>query len=1033
MAAGSMETLETHQCEVPGTFWLLPLGHQIPSDEPTKRLYVHVIPQRVTYQILIDVEVPISGLFDAMLHVTMSNKEILDDKQPEWSLYYKKSIVNTIDATTNNFKSGATFLMRNGESPMPLFHSGNLWPCQSCSASFESIAKLMQHLTIMNHHQMANFGVPTNWGSKKEPTPKKIKDHLPSNARRDKMNEALMQEESTLEKFVPDEEDLEWENLCARRFVVKKSQKWKHGFEDMDPDFIEAIQEGGKVPSDCKRMLTGTWEAYKPYLRKIVTFYQGVKGKLLHYRNFLAFGTSDLVQLCDPEEFVNQYVGASPEMMKKFLAAHSTLIKLVEQDAMSPSRSDDFGKLYDDPKTVAEKGPRDKDLFLSNLERITKSVKNKGLWSEYKARADSKRKHANELDDKLINRTASKSTAKIKEGINKFLGHKYAIQSEKDLLRCGNDKQKLSKKEWVNCTEFAVTRLQIISSGRREATDMTVGEWENRTMDADGSAIINRTFTKLEGTMETFIHLDAVETFLVTAYENAKLIQFPELDKQERRQLQSFFVNSAGTEYIGKKGNPAHFSHWNAITGIRLETKDFRRTMASWSLSTDQVTRANTAFVCAHSLETMTKVYANQKMKKQKAIEVLLKYRDEALGMGTAIGTSRGRSEFLSCPLTQLPEEVAERQKKLRLASYDNALSKALRNEREYHAGRHANTPDKPACDDSRASLLELIVEELESGVPATEKVGFMADVLLKREKDEKKKKYAKSISRKEAIISLIDSPRFEKCPAAISLTNILILAASAKVGKDVDSIEEEAVKSWVKQLENMNRGGRVLHGYRTRSALVRLANISGTVETYSFGNEVIEGQVRAMQNSRKLLEQDDQTSPEVEQKVLQPKTVRRSPRTVEKGITDTEEDLTPIKTESPHIPTRTSPSFVQSVSKKLNFTPTKPDEDNKTRKRKINLESPATPSPIKVQRKLGMKRQPNWNYNERIRLLEHILKNMEDPTLGRSVKGTKDLELNVLPKFSPNLVEKPEESRKLDEIAAQFYRYISLLDYISV
>jgi hypothetical protein len=126
---------------------------------------------------------------------------------------------------------------------------------------------------------------------------------------------------------------------------------------------------------------------------------------------------------------------------------------------------------------------------------------------------------------------------------------------------------------------------------------------------------------------------------------------------------------------------------------------------------------------------------------------------------------------------------------------------------------------------------------------------------------------------------------------------------------------------------------------------------------------------------------------------------------------------------------------LAQSVSKTLNFTetPKKTNVDSKSRKRKSIEQSPATPSPNKVSRKEGLKRQPNWTFQERKKLLEHILKNMEDPTLGRGVQGERDLELNVLPKYSPNLVEKPEESRKLEEIDAQFYRYISLLDYIAV
>ena len=75
--------------------------------------------------------------------------------------------------------------------------------------------------------------------------------------------------------------------------------------------------------------------------------------------------------------------------------------------------------------------------------------------------------------------------------------------------------------------------------------------------------------------------------------------------------------------------------------------------------------------------------------------------------------------------------------------------------------------------------------------------------------------------------------------------------------------------------------------------------------------------------------------------------------------------------------------------------------------------ETSVSPPPIRV-----LRQQPNWGLTERIRLLDQILKFMEDPTRASDRAGlTKmDLEMNVLPKVSPH--------RKLDEITAQYYRY---------
>ena len=86
-----------------------------------------------------------------------------------------------------------------------------------------------------------------------------------------------------------------------------------------------------------------------------------------------------------------------------------------------------------------------------------------------------------------------------------------------------------------------------------------------------------------------------------------------------------------------------------------------------------------------------------------------------------------------------------------------------------------------------------------------------------------------------------------------------------------------------------------------------------------------------------------------------------------------------------------------------------------------------AEPSPIKVVRKPQLMRQPNWRKEDRVKLLDHILTYMEDPTRGYNRLGKRDLEHNVLPKVSPDIEERPEESRKLEEIITQYYRCVSV------
>ena len=48
---------KTRTTAVPGTHWILPRGQQTPVGEPNRLLFVHVIPQNVAYQLLLDTDV----------------------------------------------------------------------------------------------------------------------------------------------------------------------------------------------------------------------------------------------------------------------------------------------------------------------------------------------------------------------------------------------------------------------------------------------------------------------------------------------------------------------------------------------------------------------------------------------------------------------------------------------------------------------------------------------------------------------------------------------------------------------------------------------------------------------------------------------------------------------------------------------------------------------------------------------------------------------------------------------------------------
>lgn len=1071
--------MEVRSIPVPGAFWIVHVDTDRHKElTPNKQIFIHVIPLDITYQILLENDIPIRNLLDGMDNILGLGKSAKEKDEAKYNLYWKLSNVNTMgpDCSTTLFPTGATFLMTDGDPILPTFHSGKLWQCETCSLSYDLFKDLNLHTLKTRRHQMSLFGQSINWGVIWQAEDTNTKKQ-PINDRRKLMEEAIKEPENKLNKFDLDDADHKWELNVARKRVVERSRKFQSNQEKMDPEFCQAIKDGTPIPIDCSRQMTGTWEAYRIQLRKIVTFYQGVKKRPLHYRDFFAFGEENLVHLSEPEQLFNKRKGATPEMLKKCLATHNMLMDLVREEAVSAEGLESFGKPH--KEEAARMGIVDRGNFLQNLDLIERQIKANKLWSKYAIRANARRKHTEQLAEQLEENSRKKTNGQLKVDVDKFFASKFAIDAENDLMRAATtENMKLGNKEWNNMTEFVITRLQVFFGGRTEAGNLTVEEWENRLEDEDGTTTIDREFTKLEGTLETFLHLDEVETFFFKAYEIARYNQFPELEKEERRSLQSFFVNAAGKDYWhGTKGNRDHLNAWNEITNRRDEITDFRRNMANWSLTADQVTRANSAFVCAHSVEIMTKVYAKQKNKQKQGIKVLERYRIEELGRPE---TSEGRKQFLEL---KLPPKLEERQRKLRIDSYHRAFNNALKIEKEEHMEKHRDEPDKPASDASRASLLEIIADELASGKPVLPKEGFMADMFLKQTEGGTKKGYVKNEKATEVIMSAIDSPTFAKHPSAKLLKEILIMAASSKIANRVDVVEEVVVKKWMDQLTYFKRRNTKLQSFCTKAAFISLAESAGEENTYS-GNVHIAGKVREMQDVKKRLLNDYQKNEDILESKSQGKKEkkakekeqqdnlfhdapspskspdRKRPRSVGKGVakelfssppqpklktiedqiaSESPKTPSPVKAYSPdpstEMPETPSPMKAYLLAEEQ-ASPVKAyslasTTSNLTQKKTPDTpkmpQIPETPSPIKLKQ-TGAKKE-NWSRDQRKKLLSHIIKYMNDPTQAQEGRrGKADLRDNVLSKVSPELDEKPGQSRTLEDIVSQWYRYVYLL-----
>lgn len=1109
-----METV-VRKTNLPTSNWILPENEEIPIGGPTKRVYILVIMNdlNIALEFLLASDIPMDNFFDALLIMAEGSGWIshLDNSY----LYFKNVEVDIVNGNTESHPSGSTFIFSE-ESKKPIFHSGKLWQCESCTAGFNGILQLINHMSL-HKHKLKNYNVPTSWGPQEE---KELCDQdvnlaheaedgnlnveddekinhkcktekdiiLPSHdseeellkeeriedlsiVRREKMAESARRPKSILDVFVQNDDDKDWLLKVARFETVTSSAIFKQKQFKMAEGVKQAIKQGGQISKEGEREITGTWDVMKYCLPKVVQKYQIVVGRTLHFSDFFAFGTDELVELQDPNIFLRNWDGINADSRSNFLSAHVLLWTLVLDDVKSLNGQQKFQRRYIGDKNKLPKAAQDQERYINALERIKKDIKEKNTWSILKTEAYSKRCEMDILKKQLLTPPESMQRS-IKEAVDVYLSSDHSQNCEKLLISSSQQGSvPLEDKDFLDITRHVVLRIQIISGGRTNTHDMTMGEWHNREIREDGNVIIGRTFSKVEklGT-DNFILLGPVEFCLCLHYESVRQIKFPYMSTKDDSDQQSFFLNSIGTTYIGKSGSKGHLSKWSEITGRTGTITDFRRNMSDWSLSTDLVTRANTAFVNNHSTDMMIKVYASKDKKREKGIEALLQYRLK--------GLEQSYLKHASLFKIQLPKDFVEKQTKRKLLSYDSSLKKIVQYERNLLEAQHDNVINKHASNESRAAFLEAITEERKSGA-VNKKRGYLADKLLVRPKPYDKKD--KIISN---VLELVDSPQYANNPAVISLNRILIRAAGQMENKKelpisefIKEVENSVVYSWILQIENLARPGSKLIEFRNFASFQKISSLEdvGGVQTYCLNNKTIENQVQGMIDSRNSLmsennDKDSKKTPisaenfiknfsraknssSIDSKLKeennneaettsQTMVLRSSEKSkIQKTLFSTPEKDSAVKSSPKRLfaTPENNKSIIESASPYLKVTKTqtmktpKKQKYEKTREsprlkpydvpKLKDSESPKTPPPIQLRRTSLLKRKPLWNKEDRKTLLEHILKNMSDPTLPKRREGMDDLKENVFKKVSPVWNEEPEMSRSIDDIIDQYYR----------
>ena len=1075
------------------TFWVLPDDDKQPEDgQPTKRLYAHLImdndeDNNSSIQMLLTVPRTMDEIYEAIVDV------LPIDMNPQ--LFYKNSPVDISYGTdTNLYPNGTTFLVLDTTIvKLPDHHSGWLWQCQECDLSFQTRNQLSTH-NIRSLHLMQNFNTPFDWGHNEENSDDEEEDKEEEDkeeeyedqeeeeeleeegdegeweeneeeelikSRRQRMKEAAREQNPTRD-FVPDKQDIDWEKQVFARHIYENSAKFKSSSHQMHESVKTGIKTGN-IPNMFQRQLPRTATSYIYGLRQTAQFYQEENANIhpgevykIHYRNFLDFGTNNMVRMASPLAFLKKWEGVGTETKRNFVASHNMLRNIVYNHADSAKGKLEFAIPYKEAgmgmREAQKKGAKDARTYCSELDGISKSIERDGTWGKYKYQVNTKRLSKEATRQKLYGDDHRQET--IGEDVQKFIHSDFAIKAQDLIL----GKRILSDKEWVTGTRYLVTQIQCTQGSRREGQDMTVNEWENRQPDLTdpGAVTIIRNFTKLTGRKDTptYLALSLADTALCCAYENAKHIKFPQLCEDPNYRHMSFFINSNGNAYMdGVQGNPLHLTDWKRITGRNDTPTSFRDCLCNFSLTRDEVTRANLAFMNNHSTETMVRIYASGDQKMKAGIDALKKYRNEQLHI---VGIKNPQKIKLST-------RARERQIQNQLENYDETLSAAVFNE----SATDKEASKKHFCNnESRAALIELCAAEIKTGVSVNDR-GFLADILLRRNP-----KYINlgKYKVKKAILRVMDSPAYQV--QARSLHDLLIQEARRQGPMEIDEnglnqIENKVLDSWLRQHDKMANPGISLRGWRIPAALFDIANFTAKSD-YCLGNNLIADFISQMQKTRGNLAQTEQEAEEDENAMSPAAIIKLSRKTLQVNkelmskLADSKDDSgdkdkqVPSPTDSPRsmryqanqllkedhtlqqnitpkkkmppkrrriIESSSSDEEEENINKKLK----KQQEDN-DEKDKDNNEDEDWLFPVeKVLAQQRNGRLENWTTDEKVNLLKAILNWMKNPTIGRIKDGLDDIEENVWPQVTVN--------RSLDSVQTQYYRtgspmYTWLKDY---
>ena len=661
--------------------------------------------------------------------------------------------------------------------------------------------------------------------------------------RRTKMLEAYNGNEEGLtpdkSMFQPSKEDQEWLKNKWQPWVDCLTRKNAVLQDQQDISVVHAKANHQDVPKVYRRQVARTVDNYTYGLKLVATMYQKFgqekygKEYVLKLKDFLAFDSPDtLVQIKDPRIYLNvTWTWGTLPMKKMFISTHNNLIMFVKDEARG------------------QYGGFQHQQYVNWILSIHQDCLSAKLGTNIQTRILEQRKKNEEDRGKFWAKSMGVGDENsLAEDIGKYFESQYVKEANHLVFAQAKQQnpEKLSAIDFAKGTRTVVMQLQITHGGRTERADMTMNEWWGREKEEkieEYIVKITRYWTKQSGTKSEYPVLSLNHNFeeLCIAYEICRQIQFPELLKEENDPgAQSFFLNTEGNPYIRKKGgvDSWHMIPWMNATGRKNSPSIFRDAVSNFAIMTDLKTRINLAFHNNHSASTMVENYAKTSDKNLEGLKAIQKYRENRLRIAAEIHSQSGRKLTIRGSTAHISQAKALQKK------HEIDIRKAIEKEDKLFQDDSDRNHTGTANNESRASLIKLCSQEIKTTRPVN--TYYLADYLLRRGEDKLQTQRMMYRDYTEAILSLVDSPRFKESLPAMSLTRLMIRASQFYHDKGVQeedddvrmgNVEDKCCKEWRTQLSRITSASVSDKGLIGISHALADIKIASGKDYYNLGN----------------------------------------------------------------------------------------------------------------------------------------------------------------------------------------------------